>query len=119
MGTPNITSAATHSAYARQMAIAPLSPSTTLFEAKQRLLVIQAEVEALQSLLDTPVVEITLRTGPEEMTLALRKMASKAVVHELLRDATQRRQQAEQCCQALTQLPLPEAPIPFDSQQRA
>jgi len=112
-------STSTHSAYARQMAIAPLSPAITPFEAKQRLFVIQAEEEALQSLLDTPVVEITLRTGPEEMTLGLRQSTSEAVVHELLRDAIQRREQAEQCYQSLMQLPNPEAGVPFNSQQRA
>lgn len=107
MATSNNTS--THSAYARQMAIAPLSPMVTPFEAKQRLLVIQAEEEALQSLLETPVVEIILRTGPEEMTLALRKTTSEALVHELLRDARQRRQQAEQYCQSLA---APAATLP-------
>jgi len=119
MATPNITSAATHAAYARQMAIAPLSLTVTPFEAKQRLLVIQAEEEALQSLLDTPVVEITLRTGPEEMTLALRKTTSEAIVHELLRDATQRREQAEQCYLELTRLQVSPVLVPLDLPQRA
>jgi hypothetical protein len=94
-------------------------PSLTLFEAKQQLLVIQAEEEALESLLKTPAVEITLRTGTEQMTLAVAKKISFAVVHELLLDATQRREQAQQCYLQLTRLQVSPVLVPLDVPQRA
>ncbi|OUJ65226.1 hypothetical protein [Hymenobacter crusticola] len=94
-------------------------PSLTLFEAKQQLLVIQAEEEALESLLKTPAIEITLRTGTEQMTITVAKTISFAVVHELLLDATQRRERAEQCYLELTRLQVSPVLVPLDLPQRA
>ena len=97
-----------------------IRPSLTLFEARQQLLIIQAEEEALESLLKTPVIEITLRTGTEQMTIAVAKATSFAVVHELLLDATQRREQAQQYYLELTRVQLPHVLEPVDvPQQRA
>jgi len=108
-----------HLTHARQLALLEISPTTTLSEAKQRLLLLQAEEEALESLLTTPVLEVTLRTGSDEMTIALSPDTSAFVVHELLLSAIDRREHAQHGYQQLMRLRVTEKVVDFDAQQRA
>ena len=58
------------------------------------LLAAQAEEDALEGLLTTPVLEVTLRVGTESFTVPVTPAVGNAVVHELLLAAIARRQQA-------------------------
>ncbi|HEX8348379.1 MAG TPA: hypothetical protein VF598_00325 [Hymenobacter sp.] len=54
----------------------------------------QAEEDTLEALLATPVLEVVLRTGPESCTVTVSESVGRAIVHELLIAAIERRQQA-------------------------
>jgi len=60
------------------------------------LLAAQAEEDALEGLLTTPVLEVTLRVGTESFTVPVTPTVGSAVVHELLLAAIARRQAAAQ-----------------------
>lgn len=75
--------------------MAMLVQEQTVTDARRLLAVAQAEEDALEIILESSVLEITLRTGTESMTIPVTSEVGWSVVHELLLAAIDKREKLE------------------------
>lgn len=88
--------------------MAMLVQEQTVMDARRLLAVAQAEEDALEILLEGSILEITLRTGTEAMTIPVTPEVGWAVVHELLLAAIDKREELEQTLRSLSAVEVQE-----------